>query len=159
MATELPPNCLLKVLHAGTVADPQVTYLAKGEHGRNPLPLHEDSAWDAFDPQVAWSASASSLVTTSGLDSRTSSDIHTHSGDQLFAGGHKGAPAQIDDVNLACFRHDKPHDDGKESRMSRFLHWLTDPDSRDLRRSKKTGLPVVKGPLYSLADATGRCPV
>ena len=158
MGTELPPNCLLEMLHAGTVADPQVTYLAKCEHGRNPLLMHEDSGWDAFDPQVAWSASASSLVTTSGLDSKTSNDIHTHSGDQSFASAHKVAPAQINDVDMACLQYDKHHD-GKESKLSKFLHWLTDPDSRDLRRSKKTGLPVEKGPLHTLANATGRCPL
>ena len=137
--------------------------MAKCAHGSesDPLPLHEDSAWDSFNPQLAWSASASSAsqVTSSALDSKTSCDIHTHSGDQSLASGYSVAPAHIDDVYMACLRHDKQHDDGKETKMSRFLHWLTDPDSRDVRRSRKMGHPVEKGPLHTLANATGRCPV
>ena len=149
---------LLQMLHAGTAADPQDVFMANCGHGRDALPLHEHSAWDSFRPQMAWSASASSLVTTSGLSSKILCDTHTHSGDSL-ASGHSVMPAHKDTVNVTCLPYDKQHDKGKGSKISRFLHWLTDPDSRDVRRSKKTGLPVEKGPLHTLANATGQSSV
>lgn len=147
------------MLQAGTEADPQDEYLAKCERGRGHLPLHEDSAWDSFDPKHAWSASASSLVTTSELSSKTICDTHTHSGDQLLAISHSVAGTHKNDVSIRCMQHNEQQDEGKESKMSKFLHWLTDPNSRDVRWSQKTGLPVKKGSFHTLANATGRCPV
>ena len=187
------------MLHAGTVPMPQDAFVAKCENSRGGLPVHEDSAWDALNPQTTSSYSTSSLVTTSTLGFKSSCDGHTHSGNQSMTSDHKVAPVDGDDVNMTCLRndkqhrsskdvdnvymtclrhneqpesnkdldeesmtclrHEKRHGNGNKSKLSKVLHWLTDPDSRDARRARKTGVYVEEGALYNLANATGRCPL
>ena len=48
---------------------------------------------------------------------------------------------------------------GKGKKWTKFLNWLTDPDTRDAARAKKSGKPVKRGALYDLATPIGRCPV
>ena len=53
-------------------------YLAKRKPARPPATaVHEDSAWDGFSPQVAWSVSGSSMVTAPDLESRASQEPRT----------------------------------------------------------------------------------
>lgn len=125
-----------QLLLAGVVADLQHAYPPRLEYGRDPLPLHEDSAWDSNDSEPAWNASASSVVSTSIAESKTSCDTHTHSGNGSLANGCSVGPAEIDDVNMTCLNSRKQHEQGKESRVSKFLHWLADPDNTDAKAVK-----------------------
>ncbi len=73
------------VSYTGKVPSLEDAYLRKRKLSKGPNPAHEDSAWGSFDPQVAWSASGSSLVTTPRLESATSCDTHTHTGNHSVA--------------------------------------------------------------------------
>ena len=180
-------------MHTGKIRPLEDAYLSKRKLSNEPMHGHEDSAWGSFDPQVAWSASASSLVTTvdnaSRLESRTSCDTRTHTGDhsittvsnvakphvhstsRLSLDDHNRSPggrlsmsslAQPRQSSIALPRRTSLYGQNgfsKGKKWSRFLTWLTDPDTRDAARAKKHGRPVKKGALYDLATPIGRCPV
>ncbi len=67
-------------MYPGKVPSLEDAYLYRRKLGKDITPAHEDSSWGSFDPQVTWSASGSSLVTTPGQESRTSCDTRTHTG-------------------------------------------------------------------------------
>ncbi|KAL0048380.1 hypothetical protein WJX82_001955 [Trebouxia sp. C0006] len=197
--------------HLGKVPSLEDAYLRKRKLSKGPNPAHEDSAWGSFDPQVAWSASGSSLVTTPRRESATSCDTHTHTENQSVATIDNISKPSVDSPSRlsvetttrspdpkpshtlirepdaaanrpALARMSKTSLDlpgsyavtpssrlsldgqsslpvGKGKRWTKFLTWLTDPDTRDAARAKKSGKPVKRGALYDLATPIGRCPV
>ena len=120
----------------------QDAYLAKRPLVRGPAPLHEDSAWGSFDPQTAWSASASSLVTTPRLGSRASFSAHAPTEDRSVASDVSAARAIADGSDDLFSSRNDQNGQGKETKLSKVLQWLTDPDIRDARRAKKKGPPA-----------------
>ena len=200
--------CLMSsVFFTGKVPSLEDAYLRKRKLSKDSNPAHEDSAWGSFDPQVAWSASGSSLVTTPRWESATSCDTHTHTGNHSVATIDNVSKPSVDSPSRlsmetvtrspahaptrepvaaadrpALDRTSKTSDDlpdgyaitpstrlscdaqlsalpaGKAKKWTKFLTWLTDPDTRDAARAKKSGRPVKRGALYDLANPRGRCP-
>ncbi|DBA90940.1 TPA: hypothetical protein ACH3X1_016150 [Trebouxia sp. C0004] len=194
-----------EVMHAnlGKVPSLEDAYLRERKDSN---PAHEDSAWGSFDPQVAWSASGSSLVSTPRLESATSCDTHTHTGHRSVATMDNISKPSVDSPNrlplettirspslchvrdpvAAANRPALAHTSktsldlpgsyavipssrssldghstlptGKGKKWTKFLIWLTDPDTRDAARAKRSGKPVKRGALYDLATPIGRCP-
>lgn len=56
-------------------------------------------------------------------------------------------PGQAEAVHMPSARRDVQQENAKESKMSQILHWLTNPDSRDVRLAQKMGIPVEMGVL------------
>ncbi len=198
--------CLIfSVFHTGKIPSLEDAYLRKRKLSKDSNPAHEDSAWGSFDPQVAWSASGSSLVTTPRLESATSCDTCTHTGNHSVATIDNISKPSIDSPSRlsletttrspsrtqirepvaaanrpALARTSKTSVDlpgnyavtpssrssldgksaaGKGKKWTKLLTWLTDPDTRDAARAKRSGKPVKRGALYDLATPIGRCPV
>jgi len=202
---------MLSVFYTGKVPSLEDAYLRKRKLSKGPNPAHEDSAWGSFDPQVAWSASGSSLVTTPRRESAASCDTHTHTENQSVATIDNISKPSVDSPSRLSVETTTRSPDPKPShtpirepvaaanrpavaptsktsldlpggyavtpssrlsldgqstlpvakgkKWTKFLTWLTDPDTRDAARAKKSGKPVKRGALYDLATPIGRCPV
>ncbi|KAA6424813.1 MAG: hypothetical protein FRX49_04987 [Trebouxia sp. A1-2] len=198
------PGAEVMHAHLGKIPSLEDAYLRKRKLSKGPNPAHEDSAWGSFDPQVAWSASGSSLVTTPRLESATSCDTQTHTGNhsvatidniskpsvdspsrlsvetatrspshtprEIVAAADKPALARtsktssdlpgnsaVTPANRLSLDGHSPLPVGKGKKLTKILTWLTDPDTRDAARAKKSGKPVKRGALYDLATPIGRC--
>lgn len=62
-----------------------------------------------------------------------------------MASGHNVESLYTEDANMPCPSHVVPSVNCKDSKMSQILHWLTNPDSRDVRLAQKMGIPVEMG--------------
>ena len=87
------------MLIAGKIPSLEDAYLRRRQFGQDMAPAHEDSAWGSFNPQIAWSASASELVTTPRLGSRTSCDTLTHTGNHSVATIDNVSKPSVDSPN------------------------------------------------------------
>ncbi|KAL3160718.1 hypothetical protein ABBQ32_010628 [Trebouxia sp. C0010 RCD-2024] len=120
--------------------------VVKAMHSRGSVSLPEDSAWGSCRPHLASSASVGSSVIIPQLGSKDSCcDEPTHSGHYSTASGQNVESVHTEDANARCPSHVVQSGNCKESKMSQILHWLTNPDSRDVRLAQKMGIPVEMG--------------
>ena len=168
----VPLSFYCKADVTGKIPSLEDAFLAKRKPARLPsTPVQEDSAWDGSTPQIAWSASGSSMLTAPDLEPRASQETRTHTRSQSVSIDKvsKSAPRDVDrsvgqtgsspshaGKGPGRAAADGPKPGGK---FRKFLTWLTDPDTRDAARAQKHGKPIQKGALYDLATPIGRCPV